>query len=315
MDAYSGIDHEVYVIKTQYTNQGIRTMLILQTTLVLLYRIAIILANDSTYFENGNCEYNQKNLRFGGANQQIIADAFAHPAIFQCRWTDGGKKWLKFQVHKGAGLMMPNDASDDTISFYLGSGENQCSADAKFTEDAFKTDQKKGELTKEQNAFKSPNIAVSNPAETIGCLIAWCHRTTLSCVADFKVEFYEQYANAITVHHVAFGLGWADPLLVVVSIVEYTALVTVIIAFYMKYKRVANKLKQFKNGKAGKQRKSKRQSKAKKDKPKKEKRHSRKDQNDKEDKTKTKEKRKKRRQQSKNLKKKNSKKALNEDAG
>ena len=197
------------------------------------------------YYDDGSCEYFEDNVKFGGANAGMflrVPFTTSYPAIFVCRWEDPGGKYLKFRVTKVEGAYH----SFDPIKFYLGNSY-QCERGAKFTSDSFGANQNIGELTADDHQFPAERIRVSDPlsapASTIGCLIAWCGRKRAGgCLADFNVEFYDQYALATPIIPVVFGLGWIDLFLMLVLFCETIATTTFICSFWYKYNKVYQKL-------------------------------------------------------------------------
>lgn len=197
------------------------------------------------YHDDTSCQYHEDKVRFGGANAGLflkVPFTTSYPAIFVCRWQDPGGKYLKFRATKHEGLM----SKGDPISFYLGNSF-QCETGAKFTSDSFGAKQKIGELSSEQHSFPAERIRVSDPlsspASTVGCLIAWCGRKMSGgCLADFDVEFYDQYAIPKPIIPIVFGLGWMDLLLILVLFCETIAISTFICSFKFKYDKIYSKL-------------------------------------------------------------------------
>ena len=196
------------------------------------------------YYDDGSCEYFQDNVKFGGANAGLflkVPFTTSYPAIFVCRWEEAAGKYLKFRVTKGEGAYH----SYDEINLYLGKAY-QCEPGAKFTASSF-DNEGVGKLTKDDHQLSKERVRVSdplsNPAANIGCLIAWCHgKRGPGCLADFSVEFYDQYALPTPIIPVVFGLGWVDLFLMLVLFCETIATTTFICSFWYKYNKVYQKL-------------------------------------------------------------------------
>lgn len=163
------------------------------------------------------------------------------PAVFVCRLEDPGARWLRIRANKHTGGVNHYD----TMAFYLGTGKTFCDPSAIFSQSSFQQNQKIGEMSEDDITFPAQNIriadAISNPAAAIACFIAYCLRGSLSCEADFNVEFYYQFAKGEPVTPIVFGLGWTDLFLFIILFFEISAIATMVCGFWGKYGRLIRK--------------------------------------------------------------------------
>eukprot|EP01084_Bolivina_argentea_P134392 237063_1 len=218
-------------------------MNIFYVTIIFIYHTLTSQAEtQNVYFDDGSCEYVQNGIRFGGGNAGLFLKlGTSYPAVFVCRWQEPSGKWLRFRVNKAEGPFH----RQDPISLFLGNSW-QCEPGAKFTESSFGSNQKIHELAAGDVTAPAENIrvadALSNPSSNIGCFIAWCGRTRRACMANFNVEFYDQFAKGEPIRPVVFGLGWMDLLLATVLFFEIIAASTFVMSFLFKYNKVYQKL-------------------------------------------------------------------------